>query len=284
VPITFHPRPAEIGDYQDIRILMQESYYVHRHLDWRHPLDILGQQPYWVIEDSRCEIIAALACPPYPPGTAWINFFAVNPIIEPEQVWSLLLENALKHCLSPGIQTLAVLPTQPWFIQFLPKHNFNHRQNVIMLEWSKKHSHPENNEEPCPSICPMTQEDLPAVLALDNQSFSPLWQLSIDSLSSAYQEAAYAKIFVEHSSITGYLIANFTRLGAHISRLAVSRQRRAAGIGTSLVQNVLSHFSRIGIAKVTVNTQDDNKASLALYQRADFRKTGEEIPVFIYSG
>lgn len=282
--VSLHPRPAEMGDYQDIRILMQESYYMHRHLDWRHPLDILGQQPYWVIEDNRGEIVAALACPPYPPGTAWINFFAVNSLTRPERVWSLLLENALKNCPFPGIQTLAVLPTQPWFIRFLPDHQFSHSQDVIMLEWDDKLPADKNSEEQHSFIRSMEQADLSAVLTLDNQSFSSLWQLSGDSLKAAYQDSVYAKVFVQEGCVTGYLIANLTHLGGHISRLAVSRPRRTTGIGSCLVRDALSHFLKIGINKVTVNTQDNNEASLALYRAANFRLTGEKVPVFVYSG
>ncbi|NPV78190.1 MAG: GNAT family N-acetyltransferase [Anaerolineae bacterium] len=283
MPVTLHPRPAEMGDYQGIRILMQESCYIHRHLDWRHPLDLLGQQPYWVIENNRGEIVAALACPPYPPGTAWINFFAANSITRPEQVWSLLLENALENCPSPGIQNLAVLPTQPWFIRFLPDHHFSHSQDVVMLEWNDELPADKNTEEQRPFIRPMKQEDLPAVLTLDNQSFSPLWQLSGDSLKAAYQDSVYARVFILDGRVTGYLIANLTHLGGHISRLAVSRLHRARGIGSCLVLDALSYFLKIGIKKVTVNTQDDNEASLALYRAANFRLTGEKVPVFIYS-
>ena len=282
MPANFQPRPAGREDFQGISTLLRESAYTHRHLDWRHPLDILGQQPYWVIQDNLHRIVAALACLPYPPVTAWINFFAVSPATTPAQVWHVLLENVLESCPPPGIQTLAALPTQPWFARFLQEHHFNHNLNVVMLEWGGILP-PNNIEAMLTSLYPMEQEDLPAVLTLDNQSFSPLWQLSEESLWKAFQEAEYAKIFLQEGCIAGYLIASITHLGGHISRLAVSEQHRTAGIGTCLVQDSLSHFVQNGIYRVTVNTQDDNEASLALYRTVNFKLTGEEIPVFVYS-
>jgi ribosomal protein S18 acetylase RimI-like enzyme len=45
---------------------------------------------------------------------------------------------------------------------------------------------------------------------------------------------------------------------------------------------MLSQFDRRGAQAVTVNTQQDNIASLSLYQKAGFRRTGEEYPVYQY--
>ena len=71
-------------------------------------------------------------------------------------------------------------------------------------------------------------------------------------------------------------------LGGHLARLAVRPDAQRKGIGTALVRDMLWQFERRGAERVTVNTQEDNQASLTLYQKAGFELTGESYPVFQY--
>jgi ribosomal protein S18 acetylase RimI-like enzyme len=43
---------------------------------------------------------------------------------------------------------------------------------------------------------------------------------------------------------------------------------------------MLQQFSQRGAQAVTVNTQKNNLASLALYKAAGFKFTGEEFPIY----
>ena len=70
---------------------------------------------------------------------------------------------------------------------------------------------------------------------------------------------------------------------ASLARLAVHPQVQGQGIGYALVYDTLDQFSRRGVLRVTVNTQNNNLASLALYARAGFRKTGEAYRVYQYA-
>jgi ribosomal protein S18 acetylase RimI-like enzyme len=50
-----------------------------------------------------------------------------------------------------------------------------------------------------------------------------------------------------------------------------------------LLRDLLVQFKRRGALRITVNTQEDNLASIALYERAGFTKTGESFPVYQYT-
>jgi ribosomal protein S18 acetylase RimI-like enzyme len=50
----------------------------------------------------------------------------------------------------------------------------------------------------------------------------------------------------------------------------------------ALVRDTLDQFDRRGALRVTVNTQENNEVSLALYDKLGFRKTGETYPVYQY--
>ena len=79
-------QPAEFVDRQYLANLIHFGAYVHRHLDWRPPLDWLGQSPFLVARRDG-EIVGALVCPPDPPNVAWIRLFAVTHGIGPKGVW-----------------------------------------------------------------------------------------------------------------------------------------------------------------------------------------------------
>lgn len=84
----------------------------------------------------------------------------------------------------------------------------------------------------------------------------------------------------EASRLVGYQISTGGTFGAHLGRLAVLPQDQGHGIGAALVGELIADMRRRGSSKVTVNTQADNAASLALYSRLGFRLTGEKYPVY----
>jgi ribosomal protein S18 acetylase RimI-like enzyme len=52
------------------------------------------------------------------------------------------------------------------------------------------------------------------------------------------------------------------------------------GIGKALVRHLIEHYNRRGIRELTVNTQDNNSASLGVYHGLGFAETGASYPVF----
>ena len=82
-------RLAQNKDRRHLASLIHFSPWVHRHLDWRPPLDWIGHQPYLVAELDN-QIVAALTCPPDPPEVAWIRLFAASNELPVEKAWSFL--------------------------------------------------------------------------------------------------------------------------------------------------------------------------------------------------
>jgi len=52
------------------------------------------------------------------------------------------------------------------------------------------------------------------------------------------------------------------------------------GVGRALVADLIQQTGRLGLARLTVNTQSDNFTSLALYNNIGFHETGERFPVY----
>jgi ribosomal protein S18 acetylase RimI-like enzyme len=268
-------RLAQAEDRNRLANLIHFSTWVHRHLDWRPPLDWIGYQPYLIAERDG-QVLAAMACPPDPPEAAWMRLFAVTADFSISDAWDLFWPAVHEYLW--GI-TIAAIPLQSWFSQQLNAAKFDQTHRVAMLTW-------ENTSLPPESIVPdcllriMNFDDLESVKELDKVAFDPIWQQSMDMLKIAFHQAAVATVAEDDQGLIGYQISTAGSGGGHLARLAVHPRVQGEGVGYSLVRDMLVQFYRRGALKVSVNTQLDNHASLALYQKAGFHQTGEVYPVY----
>ncbi len=273
-------RPAASSDQQKIADLIFFESHVHRHLDWRTPLDWLGFSPYWVFEEGR-QITAALACPPDPDSIAWIRLFAHASHLSPDSAWLPLWQAARRQLADQGGATVAAIATQRWFDELLVENDFDLTRHIVLLQWDAGPEQWAVPESPA-RIREMTPRDLARVAEVDGQAFDPLWRNSLAALTKAYEQSSYASVAEDSSGIVGYQISTGGSFGAHLARLAVVPRVQGRGIGAALVGELIYHMRRGGGSKVTVNTQDNNSASLSLYSRLGFRRTGEEYPVYTF--
>jgi ribosomal protein S18 acetylase RimI-like enzyme len=280
VNLEIQVRTALPKDHQQIANLIYYEPYIHRHLDWRTPLDWLGEPEFWVADYGKL-VTAALACPIDPLKIAWIRLFASSGDLTLAHSWSSLWKVALEALTVLHGVTVAAITTQDWFIPLLQSSGFSVTQHIVILEHYEK-SLPPSNSPPGISIRPMTALDLPAVAELDAAAFVPLWQNSLDALQRALTQAGWATVAESKEGVVGYQISTYNPFGGHLARLAVNPAAQGQGIGYALVHDLLKESSKRGLRKLTVNTQDDNKASLALYQHIGFHRTKEEYPVYIY--
>ncbi len=271
-------RPATPSDQQKIADLIYFESHVHRHLDWRTPLDWLGSSPYWVVEEGR-QISAALACPPDPDSIAWIRLFAFASHLSRHSAWPPLWDAVQGDLIEHGGATVAAIATQHWFDQVMADGHFSLVGHIVLLEWFEGRA--ERIEPPgSVRLREMTVEDLPRVADVDAAAFEPLWRNSEHALRKAYQQASYASVAEDRSRVIGYQLSTGGSFGAHLARLAVLPEDQGQGVGAALVGDLIQHMQRAGGSKVTVNTQANNLASLALYGRLGFRRTGEKYPVY----
>jgi ribosomal protein S18 acetylase RimI-like enzyme len=272
-------RSANPSDRMQIANLMYFEPHVHRHLDWRAPLDWLGAPEYWVLEQGGA-VTAALACPPDPEGVAWLRLFAHSSSIALGDAWSVLWDTA-RMVLEGRELTVAAITVSDWLGALLTGSGFTGRQQIVVLE---QNSFPfqERSIPPDIQIRPMSEADLPAVAAVDSAGFDRLWKNSLNTLRFGFLQAGFATVAQINDEIVGYQISTRSSFGAHLARLAVIPQRQRRGIGYYLVQDLMSKTRLAGLYRLTVNTQNDNQASLALYQKMGFVLTGERYTVFTY--
>ncbi|MBA4380712.1 MAG: hypothetical protein C0393_08580, partial [Anaerolinea sp.] len=281
--VDFRVRPAVSADQSAIADLIHFEAHVHRHLDWRDPLDWIGTPPYLVI-DWNGSLVAALACPPDPPQVAWIRLFVCSDRVGAahklplQEAWSILWE-AAQADLGREIKLVAVISLQEWFRKILKASGFALREQIVMLE--RKGEAPGDGAPPLTiKLRRMMTYDLPAVADIDADAFDPLWQNSFSALNLAYSQAMLATVAECEQRLIGYQFSTQNPLGAHLARLAVRQEAQGHGVGRALVSDLLHTLARRGASRLTVNTQEDNASSLSLYKKLGFIKTGDRFQVF----
>ena len=272
-------RPAQESDRLQLSNLLYFEPYIHRHLDWKRPLDWLGERPFLVAE-RKGRVVATLVCPPEPPGVAWIRAFAVSNQIRPEQAWSLLWQKAFRELSEQGKLRIAALCADAWMRKLLESSGFHQTHAVVLLVWNGTAPLAPPRYPARPRV--MLPKDLPQVFELDWICFATLWRNSQETIKLALNQAVFATVVEEEEKIVGYQISTPSPRGGHLARLAVHPDMQGKGIGYAIVYDLLARFSNRAAEIVTVNTQADNMASLALYHRANFEQTGHKYPVYEY--
>jgi ribosomal-protein-alanine N-acetyltransferase len=240
----------------------------------------LGHKPYLVAEHQQ-EIIGTLACPPDMPEIAWVRLFAAKSNPPVKDVWQALWEAGRAELGALGHPVAAAIVMQGWFRSLLAESGFRHTDNIVVLLWENT-SLPVEPENTSIEIRRMMPEHLAGVYQLDTLSFEYEWRNSASALELAYHQSAVATVVMEAEKVIGYQISTANVAGGHLARLAVHPQARGQGIGYALVYNLLKEMQHRGVNHVTVNTQQDNAASLAVYARAGFKQVEDQYQVYQY--
>ena len=265
-------------DRQRLANLINFEEYVHRHLDWKPPLDWIGNSPY-VVAERGDELVAALACPPELPEVAWLRLFAVKARILPDEAWQLLWAEAQRQLAGMGVRHAFALALQDWFVKLLVRQAFVHVQDVAVLVWESQ-SFGQKVPNRQVGVRQLYAEDLPKVSEVDNLAFGVEWSNSQDALGMAFRQSSIATVAEIENEVVGYQISTANPMGGHLARLAVCPASQGKGVGSTLVYTLLDAFVERGVNRVTVNTQTDNQASLAIYRKCGFELTGDIYPVF----
>lgn len=121
------------------------------------------------------------------------------------------------------------------------------------------------------SIVPMTQGDLPQVLAIEEASFPrPFSQ----KLFETELQLSIAHLYVakEETGLVGYI--DFWDAGAeiHLINIAVHPERRHQGIGARLMERLLDYASQNRVGEIYLDVRVSNKTAIALYAKFGFKE------------
>ena len=275
-------RPLDQQDHSRLVAFLQGDTRIHRHLDWRPPIDWLGTHPFWSLEKGG-KMQSVIAIPDDPPGIFWVRLFAYREGLDASPLWKTLFEKAWEEIQNQETHIIGALAYEKWFGQLLKANGWVEYQRVVLLKFSGRAREPLNLSGDY-LLRPMFTTDLLKVVEIDQICFEPLWQQSPDATRRAYEQSSYTTVVEFHNEVIGYQFSTTASFNAHLARLAVLPEHRGKQIGSTLVQDMLYRFNQPLIKEITVNTQQDNENSQKLYLRLEFEKTGDSFPIFVYSG
>jgi ribosomal-protein-alanine N-acetyltransferase len=275
-------RHADLKDHQRLSNLIFFETRSHRHLDWRAPLEWLGDKYFWTVENGN-QITAALACPEETKGIAWVRLFVHSGYWSGENAWTVLWGAAKEDIGRTGGAKVAAIVQHVWFRDALEMAGFENHQNIVMLEWHGFASQPGvAYAAEGIRIREMTEADLAGVVKADNAAFDPLWNNSHETLRRALSQSLFATVAEDQRGVIGYQITTGSNSRAHLARLAVQPAAQGRGIASAIVGDLFTRLVGRNYRKLTVNTQSDNQTSLNLYTKLGFTSTGEVYPVYTF--
>jgi len=278
IHLGLQARRATLEDYRQIADLLFHDTDSHRHLDWRSALDWVGAKNYWVLEEQG-RIKAAFACPEDPPNISWIRVFACDPRLDAGEAWSVLWKHAQSEMAveNPNSKIPAIV-MKTWFQSILLESGFQEQQHIVLLQLEKQDFNPTHLIENV-HIRPMHMNDLQIIEEIDLAAFGPLWHNTADSLNHAMPYSVYSSVAEDALGVVAYQISTANPAGAHLARLAVRPEAQRKGIASALITDLCA---KLNLNRLSVNTQSDNTASLGLYKKMGFNRTGESFPVLMY--
>ncbi len=126
------------------------------------------------------------------------------------------------------------------------------------------------------SITPMSLEDIPGVMEIENQSFPIPWSES--SFRYELLENPYSSLFVvrtrERPSVIAFACVWIIDQEMKINNIAVHPRGRSLGVGTRFLRFLLDHAASQGCREVTLEVRPSNDVALALYRTAGFIPVG----------
>ena len=131
-----------------------------------------------------------------------------------------------------------------------------------------------------PRIRRARRGDRSSVLAVDHLAFDPFWRLDEEGLRDALTATPARRFRVAvDGGVIGYAITGRNRDRSYLQRLAVHPRAQRRLVGTALIIDALRWARAKGATSTLVNTQADNAAALALYERLGFERRPDGLAV-----
>lgn len=121
---------------------------------------------------------------------------------------------------------------------------------------------------------PMTLDDLPEVLRIEQASFPNPWSRNMFERDIIHNKLAHIFSVRRAGTIVGYFSVWKIVDEGHLVTLAVDPVLRKRGFGTLILKEILRRAPELRISKITLEVRETNLAAIRLYSRFGFIKAG----------
>ena len=123
------------------------------------------------------------------------------------------------------------------------------------------------------NIAKLEEKFLDGLLQIENESFSHPWSREA-YLAELKNPMAHYIVLTQEDTVVAY--GGFWQIldEGHITNIAVKRSERKRGLGTALMQALLSEAQKLKIRALTLEVRVSNTAAQNLYQKFGFQSAG----------
>lgn len=120
-----------------------------------------------------------------------------------------------------------------------------------------------------------SEADLDAVAALEARCFSNPW--TREMLAAELERSSVARVFLlrqRDGSVAAFCSCWIVLDELHVNTIAVDEPHRRAGLGRSLMEEVMAEAARLGATRATLEVRESNTPARRLYERLGFSVVG----------
>jgi ribosomal-protein-alanine N-acetyltransferase len=123
-------------------------------------------------------------------------------------------------------------------------------------------------------IAPVTVDDVPSVVAIEQAAFSDPWSAASFREALAHPAVFFAGARRDGGELAGYVVAWFAADEGEIANLAVDPARWGGGVGKILLDAALAEGARRGAESVYLEVRVSNDGARRLYRSRGFEVVG----------
>ncbi len=269
-------RPTRESDASAILKMVETSWRIHIRVAWSSLRHRLRTMPGMVAQD-HAGLRGFFIIDPHPSELAMIAAAGLRDTWGVRPYLATLLPPIEQLARDHDLASLVYMGYEQWLIDGLQEQGFEARNWIVTFERLNREVLPGASSSA--GLRTAHRNDLAAMLGLDALAFEPMWRKS----ASYFQEAlAHAGSFVVaeiDGQIVGYEWCEVYQQRAHLTRLAVHPAYQGQGVGSQLLRQAIIDATTLGADLLTLNTQQHNRRSHALYTRFGFVNTHQHVPV-----
>jgi ribosomal-protein-alanine N-acetyltransferase len=273
---TIRVRTIEQSDMRDILRMVDNAWRVHIRLS---PVELsvkIRTMPGFLVEDS-VGLRGFIVIEPQHPDVALIMAAGLRDTWNVRSYLNLLLPEIERIAQAENWSALVHIGNGAWLTNELWSYGFETREWIVAFERNSVDLPP---AVPDPALTrPAHYKDLGAIMMLDTLAFDHVWRKSVGSFSEALANADFFVVAELDGQVVGYEWCEIYHQHAHLTRLAVHPYYQGRGIGAQLLQEAIVDVMKRGVHLITLNTQEHNHRSRALYERFGFVYTRQRMPV-----
>ena len=124
-----------------------------------------------------------------------------------------------------------------------------------------------------PTVRRLAYSDLPSVISIERRSFPAPWSLAMFVLELS-KPSGLCLAASHGEELLGYLVCSRYDQVWHLMNVAVSPDRRRAGIATLLIHRLMEETTKGGDLPITLEVRVSNIEAIGMYEGLGFRSAG----------